>query len=219
MLFRSQISDTDFGYLKNGDSFDNADQAGEGFDIFHHLPHHFYKGLCDYKTQKKYIFYSTTDEVPLSTVSKSIRAMLSEILYQENAGVYADEAENGKLIDDTIIATTSNTNAYRMDVEGMKQVRWPGLNHARLGAVFTDADGKVVGSFNMMVSHTYFDFSIGNYIFCDVPAGAKWMYFTSYRDIGDIMCLAVDSSHIEAIDDNNGTIKNRKGILFGSAYA
>lgn len=195
-----QISDTDFGYLKNGDSFDNADQAGEGFDIFHHLPHHFYKGVCDYKTQKKYIFYSTTDEEPLSTVSKSIRAMLSEILYQENAGVYADEAENGKLIDDTIIATTSNTNAYRMDVEGMKQVRWPGLNHARLGAVFTDADGKVVGSFNMMVSHIYFDFSIGNYIFCDVPAGAKWMYFTSYRDIGDIMCLAVDSSHIEAIE-------------------
>lgn len=126
--------------------------------------------------------------------------MLSELLYAENTGVYADEAQVGETIDDTVIATASNINAYRMDVEGMKQARWPGLNHARLGAVFTDADGKIVGSFIMQVSHTYFDFSIGNYVFCDVPSGAKWMYFTSYRDIGDIMCLAVDSSHIEAIE-------------------
>lgn len=126
--------------------------------------------------------------------------MLSELLYAENTGVYADEAQAGEMIDDSIIATASNTNAYRMDVEGMKQVRWPGLNHARLGAVFTDADGRIVGSFIMQVSHTYFDFFIGNYIFCDVPSGAKWMYFTSYRDIGDIMCLAVDSAHIEAIE-------------------
>lgn len=195
-----QLSDTDFGYLNSGESFDNSDQAGEGFDIFHHLPHHWYKGVNDYKNQKKYILYSTTDDEPLSTVNKSVKAMLSELLYAENTGVYADVAQVGETIDDTVIATASNTNAYRMDVEGMKQARWPGLNHARLGAVFTDADGKIVGSFIMQVSHTYFDFSIGNYVFCDVPSGAKWMYFTSYRDIGDIMCLAVDSSHIEAIE-------------------
>ena len=195
-----QLSDTDFGYLNSGESFDNSDQAGEGFDIFHHLPHHWYKGVNDYKNQKKYILYSTTENEPLSTVNKSVKAMLSELLYAENTGVYADEAQVGETIDDTVIATASNTNAYRMDVEGMKQARWPGLNHARLGAVFTDADGKIVGSFIMQVSHTYFDFSIGNYVFCDVPSGAKWMYFTSYRDIGDIMCLAVDSSHIEAIE-------------------
>ena len=195
-----QLSDTNFGFLNSGESFDNADQAGEGFDIFHHLPHHWYKGVNDYKNQKKYILYSTTDDEPLSTVNKSVQAMLSELLYAENTGIYADEAVVGEMIDDTIIATASNTNAYRMDVEGMKQARWPGLNHARLGAVFTDAEGKIVGSFIMQVSHTYFDFSIGNYIFCDVPSGAKWMYFTSYRDIGDIMCLAVDSAHIEAIE-------------------
>ena len=195
-----QLSDTDFGYLNSGESFDNSDQAGEGFDIFHHLPHHWYKGVNDYKNQKKYILYSTTENEPLSTVNKSVKAMLSELLYAENTGVYADKAQVGETIDDTVIATASNTNAYRMDVEGMKQARWPGLNHARLGAVFTDADGKIVGSFIMQVSHTYFDFSIGNYVFCDVPSGAKWMYFTSYRDIGDIMCIAVDSSHIEAIE-------------------
>ncbi len=52
----------------------------------------------------------------------------------------------------------------------------------------------------MSVSHPDFDFSIGSYIFCNVPSGAKYFYFTSYRDIGDIKCLAVDSDNIEAIE-------------------
>ena len=195
-----QLSDADFNKLVNGETFDVGDSAGEGFDIFHHLPHFWYKGVNDYKNQVKYIFHSTTDNEPLTTVGKKKEAMLSEILYAENTGVYADEAQVGTSIDESTIATAANVNTYRMDVEGMKQVRWPGLNHARLGAVFADADGKIVGKFVMQVSHTYFDFTIGNYIFCDVPTGAKWMYFTSYRDIGDIMCLAVDSESLEAIE-------------------
>ena len=141
-----------------------------------------------------------TDNEPLTTVGKKKEAMLSELLYAENTGIYADEAQEGETIGDNIITTAANVNAYRMDVEGMKQVRWPGLNHARLGAVFTDASGKIVGKFIMMVSHTYFDFTIGKYVFCDVPNGAKWMYFTSYRDIEDTMCLAVDSESLEAIE-------------------
>lgn len=195
-----QLSDENFNYLANGESFDVSDQAGEGFDIFHHLPHFWYKGVNDYKTQKKHYFFSTTEEEPLSTADKRVKAMLSELLYAENTGIYADEAEVGAMIDDSVIATASNTNAYRMDVEGMKQVRWPGMNHARLGAVFTDADGRIVGTFNMQVSHTYFDFTIGNYVFCDVPSGAKWVYFTAFREIGDIECMAVDSAHVEAIE-------------------
>lgn len=195
-----QLSDADFNKLANGESFDVGDSAGEGFDIFHHLPHFWYKGVNDYKNQAKYIIHSITDNEPLSTVNNRKEALLSELLYAENTGVYADEATVGETVGDNIIATAANANAYRMDVEGMKQVRWPGLNHARLGAVFTDANGKIVGKFIMMVSHAYFDFSIGNYVFCDVPNGAKWIYFTSYRDIGDIKCLAVDSEHIEAIE-------------------
>lgn len=49
-----QLSDTDFNYLKNGSSFDITDTAGEGFDIFWHAPHHWYKGVNDYKNQVKY---------------------------------------------------------------------------------------------------------------------------------------------------------------------
>ncbi len=195
-----QISDAHFGNLANGQSFDNADTAGEGFDILWHQPHNWYKGVNDYKNQVKYILYSTTESEPLSSASVCKTAMLSEMLYAENSGVYVEDAVVGEALSDEVIAVTSNTNVYRMDVEGMKQVRWPGLNHSRLGGVFTDKNGKVVGTFNMSVSHPDFDFSIGSYIFCNVPSGAKYFYFTSYRDIGDIKCLAVDSDSIEAIE-------------------
>lgn len=159
-----QLSDADFNKLANGETFDVGDSAGEGFDIFHHLPHFWYKGVNDYKNQKKYIFHSTTDNESLTTFGKKKEALLSEILYAENTGVYADDAQVGASIDESTIAMAANVNTYRMDVEGMKQVRWPGLNHARLGAVFTDASSKIVGKFIMMVSHTYFDFTIGKYV-------------------------------------------------------
>ena len=195
-----QVSDTDFNYLKDGSSFDVSDSAGEGFDIFWHAPHHWYKGVNDYKNQTKYYIPSVTESEPLSTALHSKKAKLSELLYRENTGVYASDAVVGEILSEDVIATASNTNSYRMDVKGMKQVRWPGLNHARLGGVFTDENNRAISIFIMSVSHTYFDFSIGDYIFCDVPSGAKWFYFTSFRDIGDIECLTVDSDNIEAIE-------------------
>ena len=195
-----QVSDTDFNYLKDGSSFDVADTAGEGFDIFWHAPHFWYKGVNDYKNQVKYFIPSITEAEPISTALHSRKAMLSELLYKENTGVYAVDAVVGEAMGEDIISTASNTNSYKMDVKGMKQVRWPGLNHARLGGVFTDDNNRVLGTFIMSVSHTYFDFSIGDYVFCDVPNGASWFYFTSFRDIGDIECLAIDSASIEAIE-------------------
>ena len=195
-----QLSDEDFNYLKNGNSFDITDSAGEGFDIFWHAPHHWYKGVNDYKNQAKYFIPSTTEEEPLSTAQNTRKQKLSEMLYRENTGVYASDAVAGELMGEDVISTAANTNSYRMDVKGMKQVRWPGVNHARLGGVFTDENNRVTGTFIMNVSHAYFDFLTGDYLFCDVPGGSKWFYFTSFRDIKDIECLAVDSSNIEAIE-------------------
>ena len=151
-----QLSDTDFNYLKNGSSFDITDTAGEGFDIFWHAPHHWYKGVNDYKNQVKYFFPSITETEPLSTALHSRKSLLSELLYMENTGVYAIDAVVGEVIGEDVITTASNTNSYKMDVRGMKQVRWPGLNHARLGGVFTDENNRVLSTFIMSVSHYLF---------------------------------------------------------------
>ena len=148
----------------------------------------------------KYFITSVTENEPISTALHSKKAKLSELLYKENTGVYANDAVIGEVMSEDVISTASNTNSYKMDVKGMKQVKWPGLNHARLGGVFTDESNCVLGIFIMSVSHTYFDFSIGECVFCDVPSGAKWFYFTSFRDIGDVECLSVDSASIEALE-------------------
>lgn len=121
----------------------------------------------------KYFITSVTENEPISTALHSKKAKLSELLYKENTGVYANDAVIGEVMSEDVISTASNTNSYKMDVKGMKQVKWPGLNHARLGGVFTDESNCVLGIFIMSVSHTYFDFSIGECVFCDVPSGAN----------------------------------------------
>lgn len=197
-----ELDDMDFNFLCDGSSIDLTDNAGEGYDIMWHLCHLWYKGVNDFKNQVKYYVWSTTRKEPISTASKCVRKAIAELLYRENAGVYVNDAYVGTDVND-VVATTANMNVYRMDVEGMKQVRWPGINMANIGCVFTDADGKVIDKFKMSVSNAQFDFdgTRGDYIFTDVPAGAKWFFFSTYLVVDkSTECIAVDSSNVEAIE-------------------
>ena len=46
-----------------------------------------------------------------------------------------------------------------------------------------------------------FDGTRGDYIFTDVPAGAKWFFFTTFIVVDqNAECIAVDSSSVEAIE-------------------
>lgn len=111
-----------------------------------------------------------------------------------------------------LLGQASNVNVYRVDVEGIKQVRWPGMNNQTMGCVFTDADNKIVGVFQMAVSNTNFDFTIGKYIFEKVPTGAKWFYFTTFKDLDENEVHVVDSDSIEAIEPNWTEIKTPKAL-------
>lgn len=197
-----ELSDDDFNFLCDGTSIDLTDNAGEGYDILWHLCHCWYKGINDYKNQAIFYVWSFCDNEPISTASKRIRKPISELLYMENCGVYVNDAYVGSDVD-AAIATAANINTYRMDVEGMKQVRWPGVNMANIGCVFTDADGKVLKTFKMSISNSQFDFdgTKGDYIFTDVPTGAKWFFFTSFIVVDQSTeCIAVDSNSVEAIE-------------------
>ena len=197
-----ELDDNDFNFLCDGSGIDLTDNAGEGYDIMWHLCHCWYKGINDFKNQVKYYVWSTTRNEPISTASKCVRKAISELLYRENCGVYINDAYVGVDADD-VIATTANVNTYRMDVEGMKQVRWPGVNMSNLGCVFTDENGKVIEKFKMSVSNAQFDFdgTKGDYIFTDVPVGAKWFFFTTFIVVDQATeCIAVDSASVEAIE-------------------
>lgn len=161
----------------------------------------FFSLINDFKNQKKYLFSCSYTTKPLSTATKINRKKLSDILVQAFSCVYT--SNNGTALangDDYELTDNANMNVYQLDVEGMKQVRWPGLNNAQIGAVFVDADNKVVGTFNMAVSHSLFDFTYGDYVFCNVPSGAKKIVFTSPTGFDDLEAIAVDSAAIEAIE-------------------
>lgn len=196
-----QISDANYNLMADGSEYDPTDQAGEGFDIMLGFGLYWYKGVNDFKNQKKYLFACSYTTQPLSTATKINRKKLSEILVQAFSCVYT--SNNGTALangDDYELTDNANMNVYQLDVEGMKQVRWPGLNNAQIGAVFVDADNKVVGTFNMAVSHSLFDFTYGDYVFCNVPSGAKKIVFTSPTGFDDLEAIAVDSAAIEAIE-------------------
>ncbi len=192
-----QVSDSDYTKMADGTEFDPTDNAGVGYDIMKLLKSYWYKGVNDYKNQKKHLFASSLESEPLSTASKCTRKKLSEILKQSLACVYSGNLSKG---DAYTVVENANHNCYEMDVEGMKQVRWPGVNSALVGAVFVDENETVVGTFNMSVSHSLFDFVIGDYVFCDVPSGAKKIVFSSPVGFDDLECIAVDSEAIEAIE-------------------
>lgn len=192
-----QLSDADYNYFADGTEIDLSDASGEGFDIMKHLPRYWYKGVNDFKNQQKHFFGSSLTDEPLSTANKVTRKKLSEILQQELTSVFLSNNAVGSPL---VITENSNHNTYSIDVEGMKQVRFPGVNSNTVGAAFLDADGNVVELFNMYVTHSLFDFVPGEYVFTKVPQGAKRFVFSSQVGFDDVEAIAVDSDAVEAIE-------------------
>ncbi|MCI6554170.1 MAG: hypothetical protein MSA43_00685 [Prevotella sp.] len=197
-----KISESNYTKLADGSDFDYKDSLGSGNDAMMRCPRFWYKGINDFKNQKKYICWSSLEDEPLSTASKFVRKTLSDIVYKANSAVIITDVVDGvsTLATEGVLTDTPNINAYAIDVEGMKQVRWPGMNNATIGAVFLNADGVIIGHYNMAVNNTLFDFVEGEYIFIDVPDGAKSFVFASSTANNSLEAIAVDSSEVEAIE-------------------
>ena len=197
-----RMSNENYTQLADGTEFDYKDSLGSGNDAFMRVPALWYKGINDFKNQKKYTCWSILDDEPLSTASKVVRKTLSDIVYKANSAVIITDVVDGVSTIDTdgVLTDTPNINAYAIDVEGMKQVRWPGMNNATVGAVFLNADGIIIGHYNMAVNNTLFDFIDGDYVFIDVPFGAKTFVFAAKATNNELEAIAVDSTEVEAIE-------------------
>ena len=197
-----KISESNYTKLADGSDFDYKDSLGSGNDAMMRCPRFWYKGINDFKNQKKYICWSSLEDEPLSTAKNINRKTLSDIILQEGKAVIVTNVEEGVSTLETtgVLTDTPNYNAYKLDVSGMKQVRWPGLNNASIGAVFLDENGIIIGKYNMAVNNTLFDFVEGEYIFIDVPDGAKSFVFASATANNNLEAIAVDSSEVEAIE-------------------
>lgn len=198
-----KMSESDYKNLKDGSDFDYSDNLGSGNDAMMRIPHLWYKGINDFKNQKKYIVWSSLSSEPISSASRINRKKLSQILMRENTAIMVSNiTENVSTLESSgVISETANHNTYQIDVEGMKQVRYPGLNNEAIGACFLNESGVIISKYNMAVANNLFDFVNGDYIFINVPSGAKTFVFTSPSGISsDIEAIAVDSTEIEAIE-------------------
>lgn len=193
-----QLDDDNYNLMADGTSIDLSDSSGIGYDIFKHIPDHWYKGVNDFKNQVKYGIRSIYPDEPISTATKIVRKKLSELLVETNAAIMLSDVVIGQA---PVTSLNSIMNVYSIDVAGMRQVRWPGINNETLGCVFVDPDGNALETFMMAISTSQFDFIPGeDYIFTDVPSGASKFIFTSQSGCDDMEAIVVDSVAIEAIE-------------------
>ena len=197
-----RISNENYRKLYDGSDFDYADTLGAENDAFMRIPHLWYKGINDFKNQKKYIAWSSLTTRPISTASSILRKTLSTIRIKSNSALtVANITVNTSTLESNgVLVDTPNYNTYQMSVDGMKQVRYPGMNNANIGACFLDEDGVIISTYNMAIANSLFDFVEGDYIFIPVPTGAKSFVFTSANANDGLEAIAVDSTEIEAIE-------------------
>ena len=197
-----KISESNYQQLANGKDFDYTDKLADGFDVMMRCPALWYKGINDFKNQKKYIAWSSLTTEPLSSSRRIVRKTLKDIVIKNQTAliVTAITERVSTLADSGVLVETANCDTYQIDVAGMKQVRWPGMNNSNIGVCFLDDDGVIISKYNMAVGNSLFDFVDGDYIFIDVPNDAKTFVFTSMSINSELEIIAVDSKEIEAIE-------------------
>ena len=195
-----QVSDDNMRMLANGLDCDITDTNGVGYDLFLGVPHYWYKGINDYVNNKKYTAFSTDVNEPRSTARNINRHVLGDLLLKGLSGVYVSGFNVGDVFNVDNLTDSSANNVYSMNVENMKQVRWPGINSNLIGGLFLDKDGKVLSTVTTYITHSLSDFTPGEYVFVSVPANAVTFVFTTSNGYDDLECIAVDSDAIEAIE-------------------
>jgi len=196
----NQVDDQDLWKLQNGEALDITDTNGEGYDLFVGIPHYWYKGINSHQTNKKYIAFSTDENVPRSSASAVIRDTLDNLLAFSNKVVQLSNMTVGEPFDRENLVTNGSNSVYRISVAGMKQVRWPGVNSNTLGGVFLDADDNILSTAYTFITHAQTDFVPGEYVFINVPEGAAAFVFTAPNGFDDLEAIAVDSEQLEAIE-------------------
>ena len=201
------LSKNNYAKLYDGSDFDNRDTLGTGTDSFIRVPRHWYKGINDFKNQEKHTLVSFDTEMPEPTWTRKNSVTLAQAVFAESVGLAMESMIVGETFDiETATNVLSSCSVFRLDVEGMLQCRYVGMNNATYGACFVDADGVILSKASLSISGTAdspVDFSNeqGDYVFRDVPTGAKYLYFTALKAVPTTTeILAVDSDDIEAIE-------------------
>lgn len=200
----AQLDDNDRTLYADGSAAnlkgDRDESLADEGDAFIFEPHYFYKGINDYLNNKKYHAFSSLDETPQDPGKDSIKVKLSELVCYDGRGLSVSAMELGAVVEDAL-TVYSTYNVYKIDVEGVKVIRFPACVSGTYGAAFADEVGNCVGVVRLGSLNGYVN---GDYLFKEVPAGAKTLYFTTVQAF-DANCFAdycvkAFSSEITAVE-------------------
>ena len=188
----------------DGTDYDYTDNLGEGFDSLARFCHFWYKGINDIKVQEKHILLNYGAEEPVASWTKKNSGSLATLIYRVGVGISLNAVNVGHAFTDEMMPSLASCSVYRIEVRDMKQVRYYGMNNALYGGVFVGDDDIVIEKVQVAVTGTSMsplDFIDGDYLFRDVPSGAKWFYFTCLSSVDQTKeVFAVDTDDIEAIE-------------------
>lgn len=206
--------------LANGEDFDPTDAEQRGYDVFLYVPRYWYKGVNEYRKGRKHFFLSggirtvvdgKVEYVKPDTGAAYMRKTLDECLLAANKYMDFQTFDIGEVLDETMLTNNITLNEYKVNVKGWKQVRYPACAIASRGAIFTDADMKILSKHALTdlpgteENPTDFDNLMGDYDFLPVPEEAEWMYFTVRNDLDAVVTasrevILTDSEDLEAVE-------------------
>ena len=207
----TRLSKSNLGQTIDGATFNLTDPNGEMYDIFLYVPHYWYKGVNDYKNAKKHFFLSSKTTVPDSSATVINRYNLGDCLFEDGKGIDNRIVQVGQNIANAVFSTILNCAIYKVDVQNMKLVRFPGFLHSYYSHAFVDKNGEILEMNNLsmqdisvngtVVNPADFDNEIGDYDFREVPENAKFLYFTCNKNLStDLEIIATDSLEIESME-------------------
>ncbi len=135
------------------------------------------KGVNDYLSGKNYSCYSALDADHMPAVPESTVLTLEDIRKTEGGYLSGRKVMSGRDTVANIFSTDSSYSVCMVSVEGYRRVRFPSVPGTGLvGSVFVDGTGTVLK--DIVVSTLGSKFEAGMYLICDVPDGAKTLYFS-----------------------------------------
>lgn len=86
------LDESDYSKLADGRSLENTYDKGE-YDAFMYIGRYWYKGINDYKHDRKYLFYSSLQTKPMSSASVTKKVKLTEIMLMAGCSVCTDSID------------------------------------------------------------------------------------------------------------------------------
>ena len=164
---------------------DRDESAADEGDVYMFEPHYWYKGINDYLNNKKYQAYSSNVTTPQDAGKDSVKVLLSALTFYEGRGLAVSNMSAGATVEDGM-ASYATYNVYKIDVSGVKVIRFPACVSGTYGAAFANSAGECVSTVRLGSLNGYTN---GDYLFAEVPSSAKWLYFTTVQAL-DANCFA-----------------------------